>query len=462
LKKAERQLKHNREDLLEAQSIARIGNFELDFSKQTFTSSTVFDQILEIGNAQQKRFELFKEVVPGGDFPSLTTIFNKVFSEKKSLEYVGAFKTLKSHRTVWLQCLGRIVSENGIAIKMVGTIQDVTKNKTAEIEIQKLSDRLKLAMEGANIGVWEADLVSGKLHWEATMYDLFQVEPPIQMEKLNELVGNVHLDDKTVVEKIKADLAKGIELIDYDFRIILPEGTRHLRAITRQIKAPSGKAYRMVGVVIDISRDRELLKRLEQSLSDKDILIKEVHHRVKNNMQMISSILAIKALDLTDQDSKNIFEDCTVRIKSMAVVHDQLYRFYNVSEIDISGYLHHLLSGLNALMGGQSGNYVIEIESEEFKMDVDIALLCGLIVSELVANAFKHGFKGHSEGKIQVIFKNDGVKRRLLVTNTGNLMPEDVLEIKTTSLGMSLIRTFTTQLSGQVSKHPNNGILIEF
>jgi PAS domain S-box-containing protein len=462
LKKAERQLKQNREDLLEAQSLARIGNFELDFRNQSFMSSTVFDEILEIGNAKQKSFELFKQVVPDGDYLPLITLFKKVFDNKKPLEYVGAFKTLKTKQTVWLQCLGRVVLENGKAMKMVGTIQDVTKNKTAEIEIQKLSDRLKLAMEGANIGVWEGDLVAKKLHWEATMYDLFDVVPPVQKDTLMALAERVHPEDQHVIEKIKADLENGLELVDYDFRINNANGIRHLRSITRQIKDNTGKAYRMVGVVIDTSKDRELLRRLEQSLSEKDILIKEVHHRVKNNMQMISSILALKALDLTDESSKSIFDDCTVRIKSMAVVHDQLYRFYNVSEIDISEYLHHLLSGLNALMGGQSGNYVIEIEADEFKMDVDIALLCGLIVSELVANAFKHGFKGHDEGKIQVIFKNDGQKRTLLVTNTGNVMPDDVLEIKTTSLGMSLIRTFTTQLSGQVSKHSHNGLLIEF
>ena len=462
LKKAERQLKQNREDLLEAQSIARIGSYELDIKSETFTSSTVFDEILEIKSNSQKRFDLLKEIAPKGEYPNLSNVFKKVFNEGKPLDYVGTFETLQTKRTIWLECLGRIVYENGVAQKMIGTIQDVTKNKIAEIEIQKLSDRLKLAMEGANIGVWESDIESKKFHWEATMYDLFEIEPPISNLTLMGLLRIVHPDDRKIITKMRSEIKRGKELVDHDFRMKLKSGIKHFRAITRQIKGPSGKTYRMVGVVIDISRDRELLKRLEQSLSEKDILIKEVHHRVKNNMQMISSILALKALDLTDQESKNIFDDCTVRIKSMAVVHDQLYRFYNVSEISISEYLHHLLSGLNALMGGQTGAYVIDIEADEFKMDVDIALLCGLIVSELVANAFKHGFKGQNEGRIQVIFKKEGDKKKLLVTNTGNEIPDDVLEIKTTSLGMSLIKTFTTQLNGTLSKPDNNGLLIEF
>ncbi len=462
LKKAERQLKKNRQDLLEAQSIARIGNYELDIENRLFSSSAVFDDILEITQPGQKKFDLLKELAPESDYPHLYNVFKKALISGQNLDYVGPIRTLESNKTVWLACLGRLIHEEGKPAKLIGTIQDVTKSKTAEIEIQKLSDRLKLAMEGANIGVWEADLVTDKIHWEATMYDLFQEEPPITYDSWKILRDKSHPDDLHILAKMREDLANGLELIDYDYRMILPDGIHHFRAITRQIKGSSGIPERMVGVVIDITRDRELLKRLEQSLSEKDILIKEVHHRVKNNMQMISSILSLKSLDLEDEGSKRVFDDCTVRIKSMAVVHDQLYRFYNVSEIDISEYFHHLLSGLNALMGGRSGDYVIDIKADEFKMDVDMALLCGLIVSELVANAFKHGFKGHKEGLINVSFKIRDDKRILTVTNTGNRMPDDVLEIKTSSLGMSLIKTFTTQLGGKLEIHPDNGLQITF
>lgn len=462
LKKAERQLKKNRQDLLEAQSIARIGNYELDIEHRTFTSSEVFDEILEITQPGQKGFDVLKALAPDDDYPQLLNAFKKAIAAGTNLDYVGPIKTLETKQTVWLACLGRLVQEEGKPSKLIGTIQDVTKSKIAEIEIQKLSDRLKLAMEGANIGVWEADMITNKIHWEATMYDLFQEEPPMKYDSWRVLRQKAHPDDLPILAKIREEVDAGNELIDYDYRMILEDGVHHFRTITRQIRGSTGSTERIVGVVIDITRDRELLKRLEQSLSEKDILIKEVHHRVKNNMQMISSILSLKSLELIDESSKRVFDDCTVRIKSMAVVHDQLYRFYNVSEIDISEYFHHLLSGLNALMGGRSGDYVIDIQADEYKMDVDIALLCGLIVSEMVANAFKHGFKGHKEGLINVDFKVKEGKRILTVTNTGNRMPENVLEIKTSSLGMSLIKTFTTQLGGKLELHAENGLQITF
>ena len=177
---------------------------------------------------------------------------------------------------------------------------------------------------------------------------------------------------------------------------------------------------------------------------------------------MLSSILSLKSLDLTDAESKNVFDDCTTRIKSMALVHDQLYRFYDVSVIDIAEYLNHLMSGLHSLVRGNAGYFAVNVHAEEHTINVDQALLCGLIVSEIVANAFKHGFKEMTEGSVDVTFKIESDKKFLSVTNTGSKIPENILEIQTSSLGMSLIKTFVKQLEGTITMHPDNGFQVVF
>jgi two-component sensor histidine kinase len=188
----------------------------------------------------------------------------------------------------------------------------------------------------------------------------------------------------------------------------------------------------------------------------------QVHHRVENNMHMISSILGLDSMELEDPGAKSTFDECTARVKSMAMVHDQLYKFYNLSEIEMGEYLHHLIGGLNALLAGSSGNFVLNIDADKYEMDVDEALLCGLMVSEIISNAFKHGFKGYNEGIIDVKFRRQGEQKILIITNTGNAMPEDILEVRTTSLGMSLIKTFSNQLGGKLERFEDRGLKITF
>lgn len=299
--------------------------------------------------------------------------------------------------------------------------------------------------------------------------------------KRHEVIGRNIRDFLTEESKKDADIILPIffekgSIFDVSYQFITKSG-EVLETILSAIEEGKGtKNARSLAVVSDItelkSTEKELkssreelkltVKELEKSLEEKDILVKEVHHRVKNNMQMISSILSLKSLDLTDPMSKEIFDECTLRIKSMAVVHDQLYRFYNVSEIEIADYLDHLLSGLNALMAGSGGDFRINIKSDEYKMSVDIALLCGLIISEIVANAFKHGFNDLPTGEVNVLFEANENQLTLSVTNTGHPIPTNVLEHRTSSLGMSLIKTFASQLGGKIALHPDNGFKLNF
>jgi len=462
LKKAERDLKKSQTALLEAQSLARVGNYDLNIHTGLFTSSKVFDEILEIEPADEKHFSLLQHVISDEHFEEVEKLFMDSFKTAGHFKYSGQCKTLRSKTNIWLEGIGNVIMKDGQPDRLVGTIQDVTSGKEAEHEIQKLTERLKMAMQAAGIGVWEEDLNTGRLHWEPEMYELFQLDPERPVKGWNEIEELMDEEDRHKISDEPDRIQQGQDLYYRDFKAHLPDGLHHLRSITREIKNSQNEAVRLVGVVMDVSRDKEILENLEASLAEKDTLLKEVHHRVKNNMQMISSILALKSMELEDPDAKSTFDDCTSRVKSMAMVHDQLYKFYNLSEIEMGEYLHHLIGGLNALLAGSSGDFVLNIDADKYEMDVDEALLCGLMVSEIVANAFKHGFKGRKEGVIDVKFRLHPDKKVLTITNTGNPMPEDVLEIKTSSLGMSLIKTFSSQLGGELRRHEDNGLQITF
>jgi len=170
--------------------------------------------------------------------------------------------------------------------------------------------------------------------------------------------------------------------------------------------------------------------------------------------------MALKSYDLKDEQSKSIFEEVNDRIKAMAVIHDKLYTFYNVSEIDVSEYLTYIASELQILLGSKS-SVQIKVDTEPVIMNVDKALLIGLMVSELVANAVKHGFKKVKEGTISIVFKNIENGYRLIVLNDGGEIPKDALS-NSTGIGVSLIKTFVKQLQGEISIDPNNGFRVDF
>ncbi|MEO1253975.1 MAG: histidine kinase dimerization/phosphoacceptor domain -containing protein, partial [Bacteroidota bacterium] len=342
-------------------------------------------------------------------------------------------------------------------VRMIGTVQDITEQKNAEQKIKRLSDRVLLATEIANLGVWEFDREKNEIYWEDQMYSIFSdADKPLNFEEVDRYFLGEH---KKIFRNNLQMIRSGINFLESEVRVKVEQSEKYLRTFTRVLRNQKGEMKGLIGVVYDITSDKKLQLRLESSLEEKNVLIKEVHHRVKNNLQLISSILALKSFDLEENKSKDIFNEVNDRIKAMSVIHDKLYTFYNVSEIDISEYLNHIAGELQILLG--TSDVHLSVESENLVFDVEKALLIGLIVSELVSNAIKHGFDSNQEGEIRILFNQIEENYILRVLNSGKVLPQDVLE-RSTGLGISLLKTFTKQLRGEVTKDEENGFRVSF
>ena len=458
LKKTERELTESRQNLLEAQSISRIGNYEIDLVNNTFTPSSEVVAMFGL-DEDQRSLSVIDEVLHISDKEEFVTKLNHSKNTGEDFFHIYRIRHLKTKQVRWISGRGKVIRDSeGLSLKMIGTVQDISEQKVAEDKIRRLSDRILLATELAEIGVWEHTTETGEVYWDRQMYEIFEsVSKPIEtFEMLEEYL---HEDDKGKIAELTEKFKEGTRFIEEDLRIRVNGKLKYIRTYTRIIRE-SNDVTRSIGVMYDNTRDKELQLELETSLEEKNVLLKEVHHRVKNNMQLVSSILALKSYDLKDKDSKRIFSEINERIKSMAVIHDQLYKFYNVSEINISEYLNHIGSELRILMGSENTNIVVDADDVVF--EVDKVLLFGLIVSELVSNAFKHSFHSDEEGQVTIQFRRSGNKNILLVLNDGETIPSDILNQKSTSLGISLIKTFVKQLNGELTLHEKNGFQIIF
>ena len=208
-----------------------------------------------------------------------------------------------------------------------------------------------------------------------------------------------------------------------------------------------GRSIGFVGVNIDITERTRAEQQLKVSLQEKDALLREVHHRVKNNLQVISSLLQLQSLSVKDTEVKRALEDSRRRIHAMSLVHQKLYGSENLANIDFGEYLESVTRQL--AQAYENEGVSIEIGVESITLEVGIAVPCGLIVNELVNNALKHAFSRDQHGTVRVeLSRMEGGRVRLSVADNGRGFPEDLDYRTAGSMGLALVRALTGQISG--------------
>ena len=210
--------------------------------------------------------------------------------------------------------------------------------------------------------------------------------------------------------------------------------------------------------------EREVAERLaaeealKVSLGEKELLLKEIHHRVKNNMQVVSSLLDLQANQLDDPVALDMFRDGQNRVRTMALVHEKLYQTDNLARIDMADYIAELATDLMESYEREANSVDLNIDAEEVELDVDLAVPCGLILNELISNAFKHGFPSGKQGEVHVgLSGSTGEELVLMVEDDGVGMPADFDIKKTQSLGLQLVQTLIAQIRGRLELRREGG-----
>jgi len=211
--------------------------------------------------------------------------------------------------------------------------------------------------------------------------------------------------------------------------------------------------------ITDISDRKKSEDQLQLSLQEKEILLREVHHRVKNNMQVISGLIELQSSQITDPQTQRLLQESYERIKAMALIHESLYRSKDLARIDFSIYLDKLISYLLSSYGRTRDEISVDIQLQIIQMNMDIAVPCGLIANELISNSLKHGFPGGRHGEISVRLAAAGEKEcEFTVSDDGVGFPPDLDFRNMTSFGLQLINGLAThQMRGTVGLRRENG-----
>jgi len=212
-------------------------------------------------------------------------------------------------------------------------------------------------------------------------------------------------------------------------------------------------------ILHDITPPTVTEERLRATLREKNVLIEEVHHRVKNNLQVITSLLGLQARTIKDPATRKKFEESRYRIQAMAILHEILYESSSIAEIDFGDYIRRMVEHLVRSYGAAS-RIRTEVLLEPLHCHRDVALPCGLIVNELLSNAFKYAFPGGKTGGIRVVLRRGAQgKVHLLVRDNGVGLPPG-LDWKTSpTLGLRLVRTLARQIDADVKIRGREGTL---
>jgi two-component sensor histidine kinase len=188
------------------------------------------------------------------------------------------------------------------------------------------------------------------------------------------------------------------------------------------------------------------------SLKEKDVLLREIHHRVKNNLQVISSILKLQANYIHDPDALDVFNECQDRIRTMALIHEKLYRTEGMARINFKDYLESLTGLLLRSQAAKGTEVRHGFQLESVEVDIDTAIPLGLIANELISNCLKHAFIGRPRGSVIIRLQRSGAgEYELVVKDDGNGLSPDFSLEQTQSLGMRLVRILTGQIRGRVA-----------
>jgi len=368
---------------------------------------------------------------------------------------------------------GRIgYKEDGSFLQTHCILSDFTERKEMEDKLRNSEERYSVALAAVDDGIWEWNTSDGSGFFNPRYYIMLGYADNEFTANYDKWRNLVHPDDLECVENIlKGSIDNGIKF-NIDLRMKMKSG-EWLWVCTRGNvveKDAAGRAIRMVGTLSDVTtrkhaelERREAEERINKLLKEKELILKEVHHRIKNNMNTINGILTLQADEVKDPLALDALNDAISCVSSMMVLYDKLYRSDNVEQVSVKEYLAALL---DEIIRNFRNSGIIKIDKyiDDFMLEVRILVPLGIIVNELITNTMKYAFDGKSEGIITISASARENHVILVIEDNGVGIPESINFKNSTGFGMQLVDMLTGQIGGSIKIERGEGtrFVLEF
>ena len=345
--------------------------------------------------------------------------------------------------------------------------RDINLRLQTEEALNNSDRRWQFALEGAGDGIWDWDVSSGTVFYSPRWCEMLGYDTTEIGNTSEEWVSRIHPDDRVNAASEMEALAAGrIPFFIKEHRVRCKDGSYKWilgRGMVVE-RTPSGKALRVVGTNSDITERKLDQESIKAALAEKTALLNEVHHRVKNNLQVVTSLLRLEAGRSAQSDTKAVLLEMQGRVRSMALLHESLYRTGIFASVDLAAYLKNLATQAFRAMSAPAGNIRLVLDLAPVSVSMDLATPCGLLVNELISNCLKHAFVGVDSGEVRLALQPvpDSGLVRLRISDTGRGLPDDFEERRESSLGLHLATDLARQMGGHLDIGPGATFEVEF
>jgi PAS domain S-box-containing protein len=320
-----------------------------------------------------------------------------------------------------------------------------------EHDLKNSEERYRIIAEATGQLVYELDVPTGEIAWQGAIAEVTGYSPEeflsVDRSRLAELI---HPDDQARVHTAMSHGQAAHEQVQIEFRLRKKDGDYVAIYDNGIFLAGTGTdPDRKLGTMTDITARKEVEEQIAASLKEKEVLLKEIHHRVKNNLQVISSLLSLQSGAATDVRAQEQLRESQTRIRSMAFIHERLYQSENLARVNFGEYVRSLGAFLFRTYNVHGVHLRYSIQP--CNLPVNTAIPCGLVITELVSNALKYAFVGRDGGEVEIglaVLEDNRVV--LTVRDDGVGFPRDLDFRSTKSLGLQLVNTLTTQINGTI------------
>ncbi len=446
--KAEKNISEAEEKFRSLVEYSLVGIYIIQDSRLLYTN-TKFEEIFGYGRDELIGRNIYDIVLP--DYAEIVENNIKVRVENGASDIQYTFKAVKKDgKIIDVEVRGSKMMYND-KISIIGSLNDVTERRTAEEELRRSQQRLKFHIQKTPLGVIEWDLDFKVADWNESAEKIFGftryeilgkkaediIIPDNAKEKVNE-VWHELLSQTGGSRSTNSNITKsGAEILCewYNTPLINNEG----------------KVIGVASLVEDITERKIAEENLKKSLKEKELLLQEIHHRVKNNLQIVVSLLKLQSRYIYDKRDLEIFNKSRARVETMSLIHEKLYKSADLENINMGIYLRDLTGQLFKAYGVSPADFKLNVNSDEVNVGIDTAIPCGLIINELVSNALKHAFRINQLGEIEINVSSKEGNIILDISDNGVGLPKDFELEKTDSLGLQLVSTLIKQLDGEIA-----------
>lgn len=377
--------------------------------------------------------------------------------------------------TYWDWMLSPVKNARGKVEGLIFSLYETTARKKAEDETQRLmglvqqeKDRLSSLIGGISDEIWFADSEKRFVLANPSARKEFDLAVGVNMDVAKLAASlEVYRPDGTprpIEEAPPLRALRGEVVRNQEEMIRTPRSgeVRYRQVSSTPVHDGKGGIIGSVSVVRDITESKQINDRLKNSLREKDVLLKELHHRVKNNLQVISSLVSLQADAHANPSLRDLFENVQDQVRTMALVHEKLYQNEDIGHVEFADYARSLLQYLWRAHGTVASDVKLTLDLQPVSLTVEAAVPCGLMLNELASNSLKHAFRGRSDGEVCVSLHSEPDGRvRLCVGDNGVGMPAGLDWRKSQSFGLRLVQMLAGQLNGTVEMRTDGGTKFE-